>query len=154
MKKIVFLIFIFALAGCVKEETKGEDFSFITIDGEIKKLSDYRGKVIIVDFMATWCYPCHVEMEELKKIVEHYGNNITVISISVSPTDNANKIKSTFGNYINYWIFGMDRYGIAENYSIEAIPTIYIVNGNGEIEFTHVGVISADELMQKIDELL
>ncbi len=130
----------------------GEDFSFKTIDGKIENLSDYRGKIIIVDFMATWCQPCHLQMKELEKILENY--DINIISLDVDAKDDVDKIRNTFSKYVNKWKFGIDIYGIAKNYLLEnAIPTLAIFDKFGRLAYLKAGCTKAEELASIIDEL-
>lgn len=157
MKKIlIFLIFFFLLAGCLKKgniSNEGENFSFITVDGKHGSLKDYRGKVVIVDFMATWCFPCHMQMKELEKVHLEYGKDVIIISIDIDGRENADTIKNTFSNYINKWIFAMNS-SIAYRYEIKAIPTIYIYDKKGNIAFNETGYTSFDKIKKIIDKLL
>lgn len=157
MKKIlIFLIFFFLLAGCLKKENVsngGENFSFITVDGKYGSLKDYRGKVVIADFMATWCYPCRMQMQELEKVHLEYGENVIIISIDIDGRENADMIKNTFSNYVDKWIFAMNS-SIAYKYEIKAIPTIYIYDKEGNIAFHETGYTSFDKIREIIDKLL
>ena len=146
--------FLNAMEQAVKGEAMKEDFSFLTLDGKKHNLSDYRGKVVIVDFMATWCYPCKMEMQELEKVLNNYGENVTIISISVDSNDDAKKIKNTFSSYVNKWIFGMDEYGVKQKYMITSVPTLYIFNKEGEIAYRHKGLTYANELINEIDNII
>lgn len=146
--------FLNAMDQAIKGEGLKEDFSFLTLDGKKHNLSDYRGKVVIVDFMATWCYPCKMEMQELEEVLNYYGENVTIISISVDSNDNADKIKNTFSSYVNKWIFGMDKYGLQQKYMITSVPTLYIFNKEGEIAYHHKGLTYANELINEIDEII
>ena len=138
----------------LKGDIWGYDFDFVTLDGKTKHLRDYRGKVVLVDLMATWCQPCRMQMAELKKVLQHYGKSkIAIISIDVEKSDTPQKIKSTFGDHINEWTFGMDKYGLAEKFWVMSIPTLAIFDKYGRLQYLRPGLTQANELEKIIDEI-
>ncbi|HDH81612.1 MAG TPA: TlpA family protein disulfide reductase [Thermoplasmatales archaeon] len=157
MKKVIAVlsIAIFAasiFSGCIdssngnKTDT-GENFSFTTIDGEHKQLSDYRGKVVILDMMATWCQPCQYEMLELLKIYKNYSrNDLEILSVDVDSRETAQQLESYRNAFASYgynldWVFGMDDDGsIANKYLGQGIPTLCIFDQEGNLKFKHEGV--------------
>ncbi len=128
-----------------------QDFSFTTINEEKKELKDYRGEVVLVDFMATWCTPCHSQMQQLDAI--HETKNVTIISIDVDTNEDSKKIKKEFSEYTNKWIFGRDVDGVAVKYLVVSIPTIYIFDEEGKVFYRHEGVIYSQQLGKIIDEI-
>ena len=88
---ILFSLFSF-LSGCSEttESDEGEEFIFITLDGIQIRLSDYRGKVVILDMWATWCGPCVYQMSELRKIYDSYDRNeLEIISLNIDLDENS-----------------------------------------------------------------
>ncbi len=156
MKKyLLFYLVIFSLplfAGCIKQgegnSEVGEEFGFIALDGSIHHLSDYRGKVVLLDLWATWCNPCKYQMLELKKIYEHYNRSeVGIISINVDPDEGLSEIKDYLNMAKGYgydfnWVFGDDQDGsIWKKYQIGGgIPTICIFDKEGNLKFSHEGV--------------
>lgn len=81
------------------------DFSLTTFNDEKFKLSGYRGKTVILDFMAVRCPPCHQQMPELQAIKEEKGDDIVILSIDVDGAYNQETeqdVKNTFEEYIKY----------------------------------------------------
>ena len=161
---LVILLPIFS--GCTEEKNPtGDDFSFITLDNEIKRLSDFTGKIVVLDCMAVNCQPCMYQMFELKKISENYStNDVVILSIDVwvSNGENASMLQGlidAFESQANLtldWIFGLDDpEGTLENrYATQGVPSLYIYDKKGNIYYSHVGYESYTDLKIKIDEAL
>ena len=164
---VVFLfIFLLVVSGCTEEKNDtGDDFSFTTLDGEMKRLSDFYGKVVVLDCMAVNCQPCMYQMFELKKISENYStDDVAILSIDVwasngeTATMLLDMIKE-FKNQVNVtldWTFGLDDpEGTIENrYASEGVPSLYIYDKNGNIYYSHVGYEDYVVLASTIDEAL
>ena len=164
---IVFLfIFLLFFSGCtVERNDMGDDFSFITLDGEMKRLSDFSGKVVVLDCMAVNCQPCMYQMFELKKISENYSSNdVAILSIDVWVSNGETvsllqEMINDFKKQVNMtldWTFGLDDpEGTIENtYATEGVPSLYIYDKKGNIYYSHVGYESYADLATKIDEAL
>ena len=130
------------------------DFTLIDIDGNEFSLSDYRGKVVILDFMAVWCIPCVSEMSHLKEInISYGGGEVIIMSIDVDPYESDDAIRGFKEDYGGDWIFASGPSpGI--DYGIEYIPTLYIIDQQGIITYKNVGVTSSSTLSSEIDKLL
>ena len=162
---ILFILFSSIFSGCNESsKNNGVNFTFLTIDGDEKQLSDFYGKVIVLDFMAVDCEPCFHEMFELKEISENYADDeVAIISIDVwVPRETANYVKSLIDHFKNNydialnWTFGIDypNGSIGSKYTTNgAVPTIYILDQNGNIYYTHEGYEEYSKLASKIDEL-
>jgi len=167
---VLFLVFLFffliVFAGCTEEKNNtGEDFSFTSLNDGTKHLSDFYGKVIVLDCMAVNCQPCMFQMFELKKISENYSkNDVTILSIDVwvSSGETASLLQETidaFKNQVNMtldWTFGLDdlQGTIQNTYASAGVPTLYIFDKKGNIYYSHVGYEDYSALSLKIDEVL
>ncbi|OGS41125.1 MAG: hypothetical protein A3K77_00325 [Euryarchaeota archaeon RBG_13_31_8] len=160
------IVFIFLFTGCINSSDDidtGEDFTFTHIDGSLKNLKDYRGKVVILDMWATWCGPCKNQMLILHQVYENYSrNDLEIISIDVDPRETIQLIenfKVTFNQNYNVdlnWVLGLDNGSIWEKYKLErgGIPTIYIFDRKGEIIYYAEGLTSYSVICKEIDDLL
>jgi len=154
--------------GCIKQPSNntddlGEDFSFTALDGSVKKLSDYRGKIVLLDLWATWCGPCKTQMEELKKIYDAYAReDLEIFSVDIDPRESVSLIQS-FLDYFKEnkgieldWIFGIDDKNIWDKYKLEyqGIPTVYIFDQEGTVQFSQESVAYYNTLKPIIDDIL
>jgi thiol-disulfide isomerase/thioredoxin len=131
------------------------DFSLTSLDGNPFKLSDYRGSVVVIDFMATWCGPCRMEMPHYGTIWEKYGETIVIMSIDIDPNESEQTLRNFSQDFLYAtWIWARDTFNLGQPYQVTAIPTTVIIDQDGYIRFTHIGVTSAATFIQEIDQLL
>ena len=116
--------------GCTAPEIEGED-----IDGKPMKLSDYRGKVVVVSFWATWCIPCMEQVPHEKALVERMNGRPFVL-IGVNGDNDRGKAKTVSAkegvNWRSFWPGGAKR-GIPLEWGVSMWPTVYVIDDNGVI---------------------
>lgn len=147
----------------VHAEAPGElspDFTLIDIDGNEFSLSDYRGKVVLLDFFATTCIPCLDAIPRFKAIYDRYEGNLIVISISVYPhIDSVDRLKQLRDYYGITWTIARDTDDnlVSYKYTIQVIPTLFIIDKDGYIRYrSREGLPeeSVPEVIEEIDELM
>ncbi len=121
-------------------------FEFSDMQGKAQRLSDYKGKWVLVNFWATWCPPC---LEEIPDLVEMYNShrtgNISVIGVAMSsPTDTVKAFVKQME--ISYPIvLGSDAIA-AQIGRIDALPTSYLYDPSGKLVTFQVGMITRDAI--------
>jgi len=115
------------------------EFSLSGEDGKTYRLSDYRGKVVILNFWATWCPPCRREMPALERLWQKVKNKEMVV-LAVNVGENADIIFEFTGNYPVSFPLLMDKDGkVIENYPVQGLPTTYIIDPHGNVTHRAVG---------------
>ena len=153
---IVIIICLPVLSQNGDKTKKPEEFKAKAIDGTIIKLSDYRGKAVIVDVFATWCPPCQQEVPyliNLQKKIDEDKLNLVILGVSADTNqrDVQNYVKS---KNINYTVIFYDSKEM-KNFPAPSLPTKYIVNKDGVIVDKMVGGPWTDEqLLKRVEKYL
>jgi peroxiredoxin len=131
------------------------EFQLQDSTGEAVKLSDYQGKVVLLNFWATWCGPCEVEIPWFAEFEKTYKDRgFAVVGVS---TDDAGW--DTIRGYmtahkINYRVVLDDGKMLEPYKGIQAIPTTYLVDQQGRIAVVHTGLVAKDTYVAGIEKLL
>ena len=124
-------------------------------DGQRVALSDFKGKVVILDFWATWCPPCKAEIPGFIALQKQYGaQGLTVVGVSLD-TAGSSVVKSFMKQFgMNYPVVIGDEKTAADYGGVTAIPTTFIIDRNGKIVTSHQGYASQVVFESEIRPLL
>lgn len=136
----------------VPNGTVAPDFTALTPKGKAVHLKDYRGKIVILDFWATWCGPCQVSMPGLEKVYQQVKNqNVVVLSLNTWDKESDFKawVEENSGSKYNFTFVrdpaegdhdAIRKTSIAKTlYSVPGIPTMYVIDKEGKIAGSFVG---------------
>jgi cytochrome c biogenesis protein CcmG/thiol:disulfide interchange protein DsbE len=130
------------------------DFTITGFDGRSVTLSQLRGKVVIVNFWASWCPPCREEAAYLEQTWRKYQDQ-DVIFIGVDWADTKKEALAYIEEFDITYLNGPDLGTLIANaYNIQGVPETFFVAKNGELRGVHIGPLQAPELDEKIEELL
>ena len=113
------------------------DWQLKNADGEVHSLSQYRGRVIVMDFWATWCGPCAKMMPRLQKLHEKLAGKGVVV-LGVNAWEKSDPVALMKEKRYSYELL-LNGEQIAEAYKVTILPVVYIVGADGKIIYCHEG---------------
>jgi thiol-disulfide isomerase/thioredoxin len=131
------------------------DFAIKDLDGKDVKLSAYKGKVILLNFWATWCGPCKAEIPGFVELQDKYKEDLVVIGYSVD--DTADKARPFMDQYkMNYPVLlGLGREDVQDAYGpIWGIPASFLISKDGKLCKRHMGIAPKETFEKEIKALL
>lgn len=114
------------------------DFTAKNLDGKEVKLSDYKGKVVLVNFWAVWCGPCQMEVPELVELYNTYRDKGFVV-LGVSDPSDLKMIKSFVQEHKMTYPVVVDEGSVSEEYSVVGFPTSFLIDREGKIVAKYPG---------------
>ena len=132
------------------ERHTAPDFTMLDKDGNEVTLASFFGKPIILNFWASWCGPCKMEMPELQKFYEKYGEEIHFLLVSVDDDVDAAKTFIADSGYSFPVYFDTTSAG-AYTYGASSIPLTYFIDADGNLTAYYMGAMSESILQQGVD---
>ncbi len=152
---IIILSVIYPTFFQAESASKAPKFTLTDVDGQRFSLSDYRGRPILLQFMATWCPSCNIEVDRLKEIQRRYGEEVAIISIGVDPTESDKRLKEFSEKRGAQWRFARDTMALTQRYGVTSIPTIVMIDREGYIRFVNTeSLMPLSRMREEIDKLL
>jgi len=156
----------FAAKSNKKEDVKMPNIVLYDQYGKKHNLEEYKGKVVVINFWATWCGYCVQELPEFEKVYKEFGSNkkdVIILGVAGPKTkENPNNVDVEKDKIISFlkkknvtYPTLMDEAGKSfDDYGIKYFPTTYVINKNGYLEGFVNGAISGEQLKNAINETL
>ena len=127
-------------------------FALLDLDGKRLSTDELRGKVVVVDFWATWCGPCIASFPAMQKMVNKYKDSPDVKFVFINTWENGDNKEKKAGDFIktnkyNFQVLMDNDNAVIESFKVEGIPTKFVIDKNGVIRFKSVGYNSNEDKM-------
>ncbi|MCX7921140.1 MAG: TlpA family protein disulfide reductase [Clostridia bacterium] len=142
----------------ITQNIAAPDFTLANLNGETVSLSDYKGKVVFLNFWATWCGPCRSEIPDLDEASKELEKGDSAVFLAINLTDGVRETENVVKNFVqdNKLSFNVlldHETRIAELYGVESIPTTFVINKDGTLYGYRVGPISKQTILNVAERL-
>nr|WP_263326689.1 redoxin domain-containing protein [Neobacillus sp. Marseille-Q6967] len=135
----------------LKVGAKAPDFELKTLAGDTVKLSDLKGKKVMLNFWATWCPPCKAEMPAMEQLHKELGDEVVILAVNIDPHLDVKAFVDENG--ITFPIPLDEKDEVNELYQILSIPTTYFIDSNGNIGNKYIGAMNLEAMKQYTSDL-
>jgi len=128
------------------------NFSLKNLQGEDVELAEYRGRVVLINFWATWCAPCRLEMPAIQARYERYSPDLAVLAVDFDePEQLVRDFVTEFG--MTFEVLLDPGAVVQDQYQIRGYPSSYFVDEDGIIQFVHIGIMTDSQLDGYLGEM-
>ena len=156
LRAIVFILLLAVLPAVASGQSgKAPAIALKDLQGHTVRLSRYRGKVVLLNFWATWCPPCHAEMPDLVNWQKQYGSRgLQVIGVTYPPTKLREVRQFVRSIRVNYPVLLGSKETKALFNSTETLPVTIIIDREGRVRDNIEGILLPEEFEEKVKPLL
>lgn len=132
--------------------TPALDFELTDLSGKPVRLSDLRGHPVVVNFWATWCGPCRLEMPLLQKYADRFPQDLQILAVNDGEAKGeVQKFVDELGLKFNILLDPAEK--VTDLYRVQAFPSTFLLDAAGNIRFQHIGTLNEDQLVGYLDKL-
>ncbi len=129
------------------------DFALETLDGTVLRLSDLRGRKVILNFWASWCAPCRIEMPDFERVHQEYGDRLTILGINIR--EDRQTIERFLSNVTVSYPLLLDPHGaVVRAYRVITQPATYWIDEQGRMVERKFGAYTRTELEERVREFV
>ncbi|GAB3807822.1 TlpA family protein disulfide reductase [Virgibacillus kimchii] len=129
------------------------DFTLETLGGDEIRLSDFQGQRVVLNFWASWCGPCREEMPDIQRLSEN--KDVTVLAVNLTYSEDSTERVSDFVDQygLTFPILMDENASVSQLYRIQPIPTTYMLDSNGKIQYKAFGAMDYEWLVQELQKI-
>ncbi|HDR7490866.1 TPA: redoxin domain-containing protein [Bacillus cereus] len=133
------------------------DFELTKLDGTNVKLSDLKGKKVILNFWATWCGPCQQEMPDMEAFYKEHKENVEILAVNYTPSEKGGG-EEKVSNFIKekgitFPVLLDKNIDVTTAYKVITIPTSYFIDTKGVIQDKFIGPMTQKEMEKRVAKL-
>jgi peroxiredoxin len=134
---------------------KAHDFSLPDLEGNEVALADFEGRPVIVNFWATWCPPCRLEMPEFERIYQAYANDGLVI-LAINESEQAEQVNEFFYDEMNFSYTPLldEESAVGDAYGAVGLPATFFVDAGGQVTAVHRGALTQTQIEKYLEEII
>ena len=133
------------ISGQQQPEKNAPDFTLRRLDGQSLRLAELRGRVVVLNFWATWCSPCVQEMPLFQQYAQRYPSELVVVGVNLQENlDIVQAFVTKIG--VSYPIVLDENGAVSELFRVVGLPDTFIIDQEGVIRKRHIGSLSRDQL--------
>ncbi|MDQ0269609.1 peroxiredoxin family protein [Cytobacillus purgationiresistens] len=132
----------------LKINSQAPEFTLKDMNGKAVSLSDFKGKKVILNFWATWCPPCKMEMKDFQTYFSGKDEDVALLAINIDPKSNVSGYIDKMG--IEFPVLLDEKDQVNEQYKVITIPTTYFIDKNGIIKDKYFSAIPLELLREKV----
>lgn len=129
------------------------DFAYTLADGSTHTLRDLRGQKVLINFWATWCAPCEVEMPDLERAAQQLGDSGLIV-LAVNHSEQVDVIEPFAQKLgLTFPLIANPNRDIIHGFGVINLPTSYFIDTSGVVSYKHIGLINFDFIKQRVEEM-
>ncbi|HLS66725.1 MAG TPA: redoxin domain-containing protein [Pseudogracilibacillus sp.] len=138
----------------LKKGNIAPDFELELMDGEVVKLSDYKGEKVLLNFWATWCPPCRAEMPDMQKFHEESEDGV-ILAVNFGETKHQmEQVEEFLDEFdVTFDVLKDEENDVSSIYEVAALPTSYFIDEEGRIHDVVKGGINYDSIVKQFDSM-
>jgi thiol-disulfide isomerase/thioredoxin len=138
---------------------KFPDFTLSDLEGNPVSLSDYRGKVVVLNFWASWCPPCRQEMPELQELHNDFSEGDNAVFLAINMVDGVRETRARADKFLtdngyNFINLIDERSSFSGRIGISSIPTTFILDRAGHVHHSILGATTKNRILNAVNEVV
>lgn len=133
------------------------DVTLKTLAGDLVSLTDFRGQPVLINFWATWCAPCRLEMPSLVQAYEaHKADGFVILAVNLTAQDSIADVQAFVEEFKMTFPVLLDETGEVADilYQLRGLPTSVFVDRDGRIARVHIGVMTGEQVAEFVEEIV